>query len=192
MTDTTNVRAYAEPERKKVRRVALAVIVCGFAACVLVALIGFTSIFLVNFIGQVFLDGASLSIANPDRGGFVQGLAIAGFASAFNWVFAYFTIPAAIIALSTSIGRFPKRRILNTNAYLRWGAIWGAILVAAPSLFGVFMMTSPSGSVELTTLLGALLGAFGVGALAGLACAGLFLLIVRPKTQLGEIDTGVF
>ncbi len=192
MTDTVPVRAYAEPERKKVKRVALAVILCGFAACVLVALIGFSAIFLVNFIGQVFLDSVSLSITGPGRGGFVQGLAIAGFASTFNWFFAYLTIPAAIIALGTSIGRFPKRRILNTNTYLRWGAIWGGILVAAPSVFGVFVVSNPSSPVEITTILGALLGGLGIGALAGLACAGLFLLIVRPKTQLGDVDTGVF
>ena len=186
-------RDYAAPGSQKVKRVILAIILCGFAACVLVALVGFAAIFTLNFLTQAILEAPALSPGSSNGGqGFLQGLAVASLASALNWFFGYFTIPAAMVALAASIGQFPRRRIVATNAYLRWGAIWGAILVAAPSVFGSFAISSAMDPVSPATILGALSGGAGIGALAGLGCAGLFLLIVRPKSQLGHVDASVF
>ncbi|NBC21746.1 MAG: hypothetical protein GVY06_12000 [Alphaproteobacteria bacterium] len=186
-------RVYAEPGPERVKRVLLATLLCGFAACVLVTLIGLVTVFALNFVTQVLFDpSAPIGVTATGQPDFIQGLAIAGFASAFNWLFGYLTIPAAMIALGFSVARFPRRRILATQAYLRWAAIWGAILVAAPSVFGAFAVAGPSGSVSVATVLGALTGASAIGALAGLACAGLFLLIVRPGSQIGTVDASVF
>ncbi len=182
--------AYAEPETGRVRRVALAVIICGFAACVLVTLIGIVWLFGLNFFEKTILGQSSRAFVMFDDGTFGQGLAIAAMAASFNWWFGYLTIPAAMLVLGVTIGRFPKRKITEPLPYLRWGAISGAVLVAGPSLFGVTVLASQQ--VQIPALFGGLVGGGAIGALAGLACAGLFLLIVKPKTQIRSVDTSIF
>ncbi len=191
--DAAPGRDYAQASGNRVRRVWLAIIICGFAACVLVTLVGIVWLFGLNLVGGAIF-GQSLNsgpIPGP-QDSFFQGLSIAGMAASFNWIFGYLTVPAAMLALGVTIGRFPRRGIIEPPAYLLWGAISGAILVAAPSVFGAFFVSSSSDAVRPEPVFGALLGGLCIGALAGVACAGLFLLIVKPKSQIGAVDASVF
>jgi hypothetical protein len=184
--------AYAQAPPRRARRVWLASILSGIAASILVTLIGAGVILLF-----VLLVGVSPSegrgwVASGDDFPLLQGAAIAAMAAAFNWYFAYLTIPAASLALGLTLGRFPRRGIVRPGPYVRWAMISGAILVTGPSLLGFFAMMDADPNGLAWRLAGCVLSGAGIGALAGLACAGLFRLIVRPRAQLGEIDTRVF
>ena len=69
--------------------------------------------------------------------------------------------------------------------YVRWGSIWGAILVGSTTgLFGLI------GGVM--SGLGALLSGGMIGAIAGAGCGLLFHAIVKPANQLSDVDVNVF
>lgn len=174
----------------KVRRVALAVLLCGPAACVVVALAGIVLLFVGQAFDRIVLGGDGEAFG-PSSSPLVRGALVAGLAAAFNWIFFYFTIPAAWIGLGLSLGRFPRRDLLHAAPYLRWGAVIGAGLVTPPTLFAAaaFMRDEPN---QAALLIGAGLGGAAIGAVAGIACAGLFLAIVRPSRQVQRIDAGVF
>ena len=160
-------------EKPKVKRVGLAVFLCAFVSCLLVALGG--------FLGMALVDSLEL----PRSGSFGKGLETAVIICAFNWFVFFITIPVSALALGLSIGRFPRRRIVKSAAYYRWGATWGAILVAGTtSAFG--LTSGPAGG------LGGLIVGLVIGIPSGLACAGLFLAIVKPRQQLGSTAVDVF
>ncbi len=105
--------------------------------------------------------------------------------SAVNWFLFFITSPAAWLVLGLSIGRMPRRGITRRAPYLRWGAIWGALLVGLTT--GFFTATD-----SLYAGVGGLITGGSIGALAGTACGGLFLAIVKPRQQLGNQSIDVF
>lgn len=190
--EVASQRSSPRPKRVKVKRVWLAILLTGVGACIIVAVIGITSLFLMNILASLVSPGRSLNLLADDLPAPIQGVAIAALAAMMNWVVGYLTIPAAMLALGLSLGRFPRRGIVHTGPYLRWGAIWGGLLVAAPSIFAAIVVSGGAGTGWIGRLLGAALGGASIGALAGLASAGLFLLIVRPAQQVKPVDASVF
>lgn len=188
--------AYATKAPHKVRRLWLSVFLLGPAACLFVAMLGITVLFAMQAGPALF--GLSDNFATLSEEGFplFQGAAVAALAAALNWFFFYLTIPAAWIAMAFSLARFPRRRIVRPAPYYRWGVIWGATIVTAVSLFGVLAVygeTGGSGAGELAQrLAGAALTGALIGAVAGMGCAGLFRLIVRPARQVREIEVDAF
>ena len=175
--------AYADPSRRAhIRRVKLALFLSALAAC-----LG------VSVIGGIGLAGAMLvqNLIGFDRVGmfdssFAGGIATGLQLSALNFLLFLITVPAAWIALGLSIGRMPHRGIAARRPYLRWAAIWGAILVGGTTCF--FGMSGGG----LATGAGALLSGASVGALAGIGCGFVFYMIVRPGEQLRDVDISVF
>lgn len=175
-TSGTPVRPYqgSLSEKLKVRRIGLAVFLSAFVSCLLVALGGFLGLAISESLGMMTRTGA---LGN--------GMGGALMLCAYNWLLFFINIPVSALALGLSIGRFPRRRIVEPAPYYRWGAIWGAILVAGTTTF--FGLSS--GPAEG---LGALIIGLLIGIPSGLACAGLFLAIVKPRQQLGFASVDVF
>ena len=166
----------------KIKRVKLALFLCSLAACLGVTLLGVVAIFLGALVGE--LSGAQYDYFYSN--GFWMGMQMGAGMAAYNFILFFVTVPAAWIALGFSIGRFPKRRITHRIAYLRWGAIWGVILVAGTTtLFGALIGGWLSG-------IGAALPGILIGAIAGLGCGFLFHAIVQPDKQTAQIDVDVF
>lgn len=180
---------------QKIKRVWLAsflsamasvVVVTVAGAIVLFALLGLRSLFgLPEFPGF----GLEASQAPIQRGIFISGLA-----AALNWWLFYIVVPITTLVLGLSIGRFPKRRILRRRSYFRWSAIWGAILVLAPSLFGVAVTNEFDSTLDrlALSLISGGLTAILIGGVSGLAVGGIWLAIVRPNQQIKQVDTSVF
>lgn len=169
------------PRPRRVKRVWLATFVSALAACISVTLIGFVasgilhSLFAITGIGRFALG----------QTGFFGGFALALQLSAMNFFLFFLTVPAAALALGLSVGRFPHRGITVRKPYLRWGAIWGAILVGGVSLiFGSF---GGAGAA-----FGALIGGVMVGGAAGTFCGYLMHRIIDPVRQLRDVDISVF
>ncbi len=176
---------YTVPVTAKFKRIGLASFLCGMAACILVALIGVTLLFLsFQFAG---LFGRDAGIVFSDDG-FLQGMGLATLMSAMNWYLGYFTIPAAWIAIAFSLGRFPRRGIVRPGPYYRWGAIWGAILVGGTTGIACFLMASSN----IASGVGGLVAGAAIGAAAGLICGAIFRGIVRPAEQVKRIQVDVF
>ena len=172
--------AYALEGKPKIERVLIAILLCGLVACISVAIIGALLLFMFNAVGTA-------TSAIDTNQGFLSGFMFALIASAFNWVVFYISIPAAWLALGLSIGHMPRRGITRRAPYFRWGAIWGAILVAGTTaIFSGLIMNN------LRAGLGGLVGGSITGMLAGLICAWLFLAIVRPAEQIGRSRVEVF
>ena len=117
---------YTVPTITKFKRIGLAGFLCGMAACILVTLIGVTFLFLGFQISDLLGRDAGLIFSEHP---FLQGIGFATLMAAMNWYFAYFTVPAAWIALAASLGRFPRRGIIRPLPYYGWGGIWGGLLV---------------------------------------------------------------
>ncbi len=177
--------SYTVPTIAKFKRIGLASFLCGMAACILVTLIGAILLFLGFQISGLFGRDAGLIFADE---GLLQGIGFATLMSAMNWYFAYFTVPAAWVAMALSLGRFPRRGIVHAQPYYRWGAIWGAILVGGTTGTASFIISSAN---LLPALSGFLTGA-AIGAVAGLVCGAIFRGIVRPAEQVRQIQVDVF
>jgi hypothetical protein len=174
--------AYAtSPRPKRVKRVRLALLVASFAACLSVTLMGFI------FMGMMELAFGILGwngVAVGQRG-FLGGVQMALQLSSFNFILFFITVPAAALALGLSIGRLPHRGITALRPYLRWGAIWGGILVGGTTFaFGLF-----GGAAAAA---GALIAGLFIGGLAGTLCGFLVHKIIAPARQLTEMDVSVF
>lgn len=179
---TEPARSYSSDEKIRIKRVALAVFLCGIAASILVALIAlaiaFTYTSLVSLAGRT--PGNVLA-----TDGLLAGAYMAVMIAGFNWFVFYIVVPITWLLLAVSIGMFPRRGIRRHAPYYRWGTIWGGVLVGLPTgLIG--------GGTGGPAALGALLTGGAIGAVAGLICASLFLAIVRPKAQLSDIQADVF
>jgi len=179
MTASKDIPAYATtPRPRRIRRVKLALFLSALAACLCVSLIGLLALGLIDLAGL----NQSLTVA---QGGPVGGAVLAIQLSALNFIIFFLTIPAAALALGISIAHFPRRGITARKPYLRWGAIWGALLVGiTSSLFGIVTDTAAG--------LGALITGGMIGGLAGCLCGLLFHAIVRPARQLSQEDISVF
>lgn len=174
--------AYAmEAQPRRFRRVKLAIFLSALAACVVVSIVGLLAMTVIMlFIGLGSSSG--LAAGGDDFGG---GALLAAQLSAMNFILFFITIPAAAIVIGFSVGRLPHRRITGVKSYLRWGAIWGAILVGGTTcLFGLF--GGPASAA------GALICGACIGGVAGTFCGFLFHAIVQPARQLTELDVNVF
>ena len=181
----TAASSYTVPTVAKFKRIGLASFLCGMAACVLVTLIGAALLFLAFQIGGLFGRDVGLVFADD---GILQGIGFATLMSAMNWFFAYFTVPAAWLAIGFSLGRFPRRGILHAAPYYRWGAIWGALLVGGTTGISSFIVSQANFTAAMS---GFFMGAL-IGAVAGLVCGAIFRGIVRPAEQVKQIQVDVF
>lgn len=181
----TTSAAYTVPTATKFKRIGLASFLCGMAACVLVSLIGLILLFLGFQISSLLGRDASLVFGDE---GLLQGIGFATVMSAMNWYVAYFTVPAAWVAIAFSLGRFPRRGIVDAQPYYRWGAIWGGFLVGSTTGIACYLLSS---SNFATAFSGFLTGAI-IGAVAGLVCGAVFRGIVRPAEQVRQIQVDVF
>ncbi|MEM7639740.1 MAG: hypothetical protein AAF269_11845 [Pseudomonadota bacterium] len=177
--------AYTVPTIAKLKRIGLASFLCGMAACILVTLIGVILLFLGFQIASLFGQDAGLIFGNE---GFLQGIGFATLMSAMNWYFAYFTVPAAWVAIGFSLGRLPRRGIVHAAPYYRWGAIWGGFLVGSTTGIASFLLTNMNLATGMSGFAtGALIGGF-----AGVICGAIFRGIVRPTEQVKRIQVEVF
>lgn len=176
---------YTVPVTASFKRIRLASFLCGMAACILVALIGVTLLFLSFQFAAIFGRDAGIMFSDD---GFLQGMGLATLMSAMNWYLGYFTIPAAWIAISLSLGRFPRRGIVRPLPYYRWGAAWGAILVGGTTAIASYLMAS----MNIASGLGGLVAGAAIGAVAGFICGAIFRGIVRPAEQVKRIQVDVF
>ena len=171
-----------ETGRKRFKRIGLGIFLSALAACVGVSLLGAVGNAFIAMFGNLL---GLPSLQNIGNGGFGEGISMAIQLATFNFIVFFITVPAAAIALGLSIGRLPYRGIYQRISYLRWGAIWGAILVGVTTFgFGWF-----GGAL---TALGSLIAGALIGAVAGLGCGFLFHAIVRPVEQAEGIDVNVF
>lgn len=174
--------AYATTARpKRVKRIRLALLVASFAACLSVTLMGYVFLGLMELAFGI-LGWGGLALGQT---GFLSGVQTGLQLAALNFFLFFFTVPAAALALGLSIGRLPHRGVTALAPYLRWGAIWGAILVGGTTgIFGWF-----GGAAAAA---GALLSGGATGGLAGGFCGFLLHRIVAPAKQLTEMDVSVF
>jgi len=170
-------------QRRSFKRIKLGLFLSSLAACLFVTLIGVVCTRVMML--AMGITGAAASYSMLNGSGFIGGMSGAFQLASYNFFLFFINVPAAWLALGLSIGRFPYRGIMHRKPYLRWGSIWGAILVGGTtSLFG-FLAGFVSGT-------GALLGGAFVGALAGVLCGWLFHAIVKPANQLADVDVDVF
>ena len=181
----------ADSAFRKIRRVKLGLLLASLAACLSVSLLALFAIFMLSlfdaFGGQNFFIGSGAATGMSGAAfHFVQGLQFGLILSLYNFILFFLTVPAAWLAMGLSIGRFPHRGIAARGPYVRWGAIWGMILVGGTTgisgglIFGIFAG------------IGALLTGLLVGVLAGAVCGLLFYAIVKPAEQLHDADVSVF
>lgn len=182
--DETALPSYAGPvARRSFRRIKLGLFFSSLAACLLVTLIGIVFSQILRL--AVGLAGAAMDYSQFASGGFLGGVQGALMLASYNFFLFIITVPAAWLALGLSIGRMPYRGIVRRAPFIRWGSIWGAILVGGTTGFFGFLDSMVSGS-------GALLAGGLVGALAGALCGLLFYAIVKPANQLADVDIDVF
>ena len=184
-TASASGASYAVPTTAKFKRIGLASFLCGMAACVLVTLIGLTLLFLGFQISSLFGRDAGLIFGDE---GLLQGIGFATLMSAMNWYVAYFTVPAAWVAIAVSLGRLPRRGIVEPQPYYRWGAIWGGFLVGTTTGIASYLLSS----MNFATALSGFLTGATIGAVAGLVCGAIFRGIVRPAEQVKLIQVDVF
>lgn len=176
------VRDYGTAAPTKIKRVLLGVFLCGFAASLLVALIAGLILFAISITTDV-TGSTTYGLTSGD--GFFAGAMLALMFCAFNWFVFYAVVPVTWLVLAFSIGRFPKRGIGAPAAYLRWGAIWGALLAGGISC--LFTL-----NISAVAWFGGLVTGGAVGALAGIICGQIFIMIVRPARQLADKTADVF
>lgn len=177
-----NLPAYAtSPRPRRVKRVRLALIVASFAACLSVTLMGFLIMGLMELaFGILGWNGIAVG-----QRGFMGGVEMALQLSSLNFFLFFITVPAAALALGLSVGRLPHRGITALRPYLRWGAIWGGILVGGTTFaFGLFGGVGAAAGAFVTGLC--------IGGLAGAFCGFLIHRIIAPARQLTEMDVSIF
>ncbi len=174
--------AYATtPRPKRVKRIRLALLVASFAACLSVTLMGYVFLGLTQLaFGILSWNGLAVGEA-----GFLGGVRAGLQLAALNFFLFFITVPAAALALGLSIGRLPHRGITALPPYLRWGAIWGAVLVGGTTFFFGWFGGAASAA-------GALMAGAAVGGMAGGLCGFLVHRIVAPGRQLTDVDLNVF
>ena len=176
--------SYAGPAaRRSFRRIKLALFLSSMAACLFVTIIGIVCTRILML--AMGISGAAINYGMLSGGGFLGGVSGAFQLASYNFLLFFINVPAAGLALGLSIGRLPYRGIVRRAPFIRWGSIWGAILVGGTTGFFGFLDSMVSGS-------GALLAGGLVGALAGALCGLLFYAIVKPANQLADVDIDVF
>lgn len=173
-----------------IRRNKLACFISSLLAVLFVALVALIFYWIFNVFLMISNDGVTGQLDDGiGNTAFGQGAGLAVFASLFNWVLFFIVVPITWFFISQTVGRLAHRGITRKWAYLRWMALCGAGLVA----LGAVSMASVSYSgvgewdtnIEFTAMLsGALLTGALIGSVAGVFTGMIFLLIVRPATQL--------
>ncbi|MEM1150320.1 MAG: hypothetical protein AAGI03_07160 [Pseudomonadota bacterium] len=192
--ETAEAASYVQPGGYKIKRLWLASFLSAVTSVLAVAFVALVVGTVGWALGQVVFGGEALDTSldgNPWALGFVGALLVCF----FNWYIFFITIPIATLVLRASLGRLPGKGVERVIPYLRWGAIWGGVLVSLPSLLGgsLFMglggnLSEATGAFMPQVLAGAGLTGLVIGAVAGVAVAGMFILIVRPKTQVRLAD----
>lgn len=186
MTDAPgpDLPSYAGPAaRRSFRRIKLALFLSSMAACLLVTLIGVVCTRILML--AMGISGAAANYGLLSGSSLMGGVSGAFQLASYNFLLFFINVPAAWLALGLSIGRLPYRGILHRKPYIRWGSIWGAILVGGTTGFFGTLSSIPSG-------IGALIGGAFIGAIAGALCGLLFYAIVKPANQLADVDVDVF
>ncbi|MEZ6002443.1 hypothetical protein [Hyphomonas sp.] len=169
--------------RRSFRRIKLGLFLSSMAACLFVTIIGVVCSRIMML--AMGITGAAANFDMLSSGGFLGGISGAFQLASYNFLLFFINVPAAWLALGLSIGRMPYRGILHRKPYIRWGSIWGAILVGGTTGFFGTISSIASG-------LGALFGGVFIGAIAGALCGLLFYAIVKPANQIVDLDIDVF
>ncbi|MEM1106864.1 MAG: hypothetical protein AAGH87_10785 [Pseudomonadota bacterium] len=186
--------AYAASGRSKVKRLWLGAFLGAVTAILAVAFVALIFATVAWTIGEVLFGGSW--DASWEGSPLLIGAAGAIFASILNWYVFFISLPIATLVLRFSLGRFPGKGIATHGPYLKWGVILGSLLVSLPAMLGGYIMfgigtvgRAGGGSGDtLQVFIGAGATGAAIGAIAGLAVAGMFLLIVRPKSQVKMAD----
>jgi len=195
MIDKAATPSYTQPGGYRIKRLWLGSFLGAVTAVLAVAFVAL----LIGTTGWaigMLLFGEGAFDTSMDGNPWAIGMVAALLVCLFNWYVFFISIPIATLVLRFSLGRLPGKGIARVIPYLRWGAIWGAILVALPSLLGggLFMglngrdMSGPNAMFIPQVFAGSGLTGLFVGAIAGVAVAGMFMLIVRPKSQVKLAD----
>ena len=183
-TEDAELPSYVGPvARRRFRRIKLGLFLSAMAACLGVTLLGIICTRILAL--ALGISGAAMNYTLLGSNTFMSGMHGAFQLATYNFLLFFITVPAAWLALGLSIGRLPYRGIVKRAPFVRWGAIWGALLVGGTT--GGFGLL---GSVVAG--IGALLAGGIVGAVAGAGCGFLFHAIVRPANQMAEVDVDVF
>ncbi|MEM9739237.1 MAG: hypothetical protein AAF829_05155 [Pseudomonadota bacterium] len=186
---------YAQPGSHKIKRLWLGAFLGAVTAVLAVAFVALVIATVGWAIGEVVF-GAGVFDSSLDGNPMAVGAMGALLACLFNWYIFFISIPIATLVLRFSLGRLPGKGVKRVSPYLRWGSIWGAILVSMPCLIGGTMFSGLGGTslsatsegFHLQVLVGAGLTGIVVGSVAGLGVAGMFILIVRPRGQAKIAD----
>ena len=181
--DDYPVPSYAGPvQTRRFKRIKTGLLLASLAACLGVTLLGAVCTGLSSMMGGLFGAAMNSGLRND---GFISGIYGGMQLATYNFILFFITVPAAWLALGLSIGRMPYRGIVRRTPYVRWGSIWGAILVGSTT--GIFGLIG-----GVISGLGALLSGGMIGAVAGAGCGLLFHAIVKPANQLSDVDVNVF
>lgn len=195
MMDDAATPSYTQPGGYKIKRLWLGAFLAAVTAVLAVAFVALVLGTAGWAIGTLLFGGGAFDTSldgNPWALGFMGAL----LACLFNWYVFFISIPIATLVLRFSLGRLPGKGVGRVIPYLRWGAIWGAVLVSLPSLLGGIIFSGLGGSASsprvdyffVQMLAGSGLTGLVIGAIAGLGVAGMFILIVRPKSQVKLAD----
>ncbi len=178
---------------RRFKRIKLGLFLSSLAACLGVTLLGaIGSGFVALATGIAGISTYSLDGQQSFAGGLLLGLQLA----TYNFFLFFITVPAAWLALGLSIGRLPYRGIVKRVPFVRWGAIWGSILVGGTTgIFGGLIGSASAGDFSVSAILyivGSLVSGILIGFVAGALCGLLFHTIVKPAQQLADVDVNVF
>jgi len=187
--------SYSVPSGHRIKRLWLGAFLGAITAVLAVAFVALVFATVVWAIGELILGQGTLD-SSFDGNPLVLGAAGAILASIMNWYVFFITIPIATLVLRFSLGRLPGKGVTRAVPYLRWGSIWGAVLVSFPSMLGGMLLfgigttgrSGGNGGDTLQVFAGAAMTGAVIGAIAGLGVAGMFMLIVRPRSQIKLAD----
>ncbi len=187
---------FSRPNRY-IRRNKAACLATAISAPLLVMLSGILMIWIGSSLNLNALSVFS-SKTHPLNSAFGDGVSIAVIACVFNFYIAPVSIPITWLAISQSVGRLAHRGIANKWPYLRWSAFWGAFFVGGVCALPVFLgihgdmisdtVTIPSMKELVFFFLGSVLTGGVAGAISGTLAGWLFIAIVKPGSQLHNIE----
>ena len=183
---------FGRPNRY-IKRNKLACIVTAWTAMILVSLSALFMAWMMSLFS--FIRNGSLNIEAGFGAGFGEsyaGLSLALSLSLFNFVLFPFIVPVTWAAISQTVGRLVHRGITAHRRYIRTMMMAGAFLVGsvclAFALVDWFAGTGAYRGYALSALVSfagpATFTGAVAGALAGFVNGIVFLIILRPRSQL--------
>lgn len=168
-----------------IKRNKLACIVCTLTAVLFVSLTGLLIAGLSQLV-SLLIFGKTILVFQIDKIPYLFGPTLSVLASIFNFYIFIVSIPITWFIISMSVGRLVHRKIAKRMAYVKWMSIWGAILVG-----GTCILAGAVAGADQTSYLNGLIAFFTavgtgavIGTMAGYVNGWLFVLILRPETQL--------